>query len=142
MYTPVILTDTADLEAIRDFIGVPVSLLSNTALMTETFLGQAETFLTLKLISQLACPTVAQIMAGTFPATAKDKVLLKAATVAYVAYLFSSSTQNTGTTKIATGDQSVEIGSGKEWKQQGQEWIKACNNSLILITGWKEWRDL
>ncbi|MBA3829888.1 MAG: hypothetical protein H0X33_13190 [Taibaiella sp.] len=138
-----ILTSRADYDAVRDYLGVTVNDLSDSAIEGSGFLPMSEAFIISKLAVQTNCPTVVQIMAGTTPATSYDKTFLKAAIIYRIAYHFAIGETSAVDTAISVGSVTKDLGGiGAQWVNQREEALKDCDQALGSITGFKRWRTL
>lgn len=142
-----ILTNRADYQAVRDYLGVSDDDLPDGAIESSGFLPVAEAFIVSKLVAQpgynSTMPTVTQIMAGDTPATPADKAFLKAAVVYQIAYRFAVGETSAVDTSVSVGPITKDLGGiGTQWKDQREEALKDCDQALGSITGFKRWRTL
>lgn len=142
----VIFIDPADLNSIRDYLGITTTDLTDPAIQ-GAFLEDAEAFITSRLNAQsglgVSVPTVAQILAHTGPAVPADLVFLKAAVKSRVGYLFASSEVNSVDVSRTVGPVTKDLGGiGQTWMQQREQFLIDCDQALGSITGFRRWRTL
>lgn len=137
-----ILENTADYQVVREILGnLQITDVTNANVENFAHLGFAEADMTAKIAKQAAngVPSVAQIMAGAPPATAADKIFLKAATANYVAFLMASEMPNLVNTSAATGEQEISFGGlGNAWITFREMVFGRIGYSLAQITNWVE----
>jgi hypothetical protein len=144
---PVILKDPADLEGVRNYLGVTDKDLSNDEIQSTGFLEAAEAVIIKALQAQggydTTVPSIAKILATTSPAVAADLTFLKAAVIYRIAYLFAVGATNAVDTSISVGPITKDLGGiGAQWQSQREEALKECDQALGSITGFKRWRTL
>jgi hypothetical protein len=138
-----ILTSRADYDSVISTLGVTINDFSYTDIESIGFLQSAEAKILDTLAVQSGVPTLTQIMAGTSPATARDKTHLKAAVVYQLAYLFGPGETNSVDTSQTIGNVTKDLGGiGDQWKSQMEEYQIQCDYHIGKITGFKRWRVL
>lgn len=136
-----ILTTTEDYDMVRTLLAVDALTLPDSAISADNILGVVEVKLTKMLASKAVCgvPSVAQIVAGTSPATASDLILLRAAASAWAAYILSVAIPGLQTTSVTDGSQTVDYGgAGTSYRDLGDAAFAQVGAYLSDITNWCE----
>jgi hypothetical protein len=143
-----IITNRDELNSMRAYLGLDPVDFTDDSIQGLTFLPAAELVIRravnkMSVDTSGAVPTVTQIMTGVSPATDDDKLSLKLAVAAYVAYRFQPGATNAVDVSFSKKVGPIEInrdrgGLGVQWKDVMDIAFADAGMYLSMITGWPD----